>query len=148
MCAGFLPNRTLQMLCTDANMLTVRTGEAMASWAVNKSKLRTEPSLFIRVGSWPKNGMHLISKSAWYNGCERKSPVHLATMIVIMISSNWWMSLVISTMMTVRLMVSLVTPPKKLTDPSRANAPGSIQAQYLLVWMPNLSTNKHPTIRP
>ena len=43
------------------------------------------------------------------------------------------MSLVISTMITVRDIVRRVTPPKKETEPSRANAPGSIQAQYLCV---------------
>ena len=45
----------------------------------------------------------------------------------------WWMSLVISTMITVRDIVRRVTPPKKETEPSRANAPGSIHAQYLCV---------------
>lgn len=107
------------MECTEANMLTVRTGEAIASWAVNKSRLSTVPSLFISVGSWPRKGMHLISSRAWYRGWDKKSPVHLATMMVIMISKSWWMSLVISTIMTVKLMVSLVTPPKKLTDPKK-----------------------------
>ena len=45
----------------------------------------------------------------------------------------WWMSLVISTMITVSDIVRRVTPPKKETEPRRANAPGSIHAQYLCV---------------
>ena len=108
---------------TEANMLTVRTGVDMVSWAVNRSRFNTLPSLLMSMGSWPRNGMHLNSSSAWYMGCERKSPVHLATMIVIMMRSSWWMSLVISTMMTVREMVSRVTPAKNDTEPSKAKAP-------------------------
>ena len=45
----------------------------------------------------------------------------------------WWMSLVISTMITVSDIVRRVTPPKKETEPRRAKAPGSIHAQYLCV---------------
>ena len=57
--------KTLQMLCTEANMLTVRTGDVMASWAVKRSRLRMLPSLLMSMGSLPRKGMHLISRRAW-----------------------------------------------------------------------------------
>jgi len=42
------------------------------------------------------------------------------------------MSFVISTIITVSDIVNRVTPAKNETEPSKAKAPGSIQAQYLL----------------
>ena len=77
------------MECTEANMLTVLTGLVMLSCAVKRSRLRTLPSFLMIMGSWPRKGMHLNSSSAWYSECESMSPVHLATMMVIMISSSW-----------------------------------------------------------
>lgn len=65
-----------------------------------------------------------------------------------MIKSRNWMSFVISTMITARDMVSLVTPPKKDTPPRSAKAPGSIHCQYVPSCNPNVSTVALPRIRP
>ena len=52
--------------------------------------------------------------------------------------------------MTVSDIVSRDTPPKKEAAPTRAKAPGSIQAQgeSESVWIPNMDTMARPTIRP
>ena len=53
-------------------------------------------------------------------------------------------------MMTVSDTVNLDTPPKNEAAPTRAKAPGSIQAQYEpgVAWIPNNDTIANPTMRP
>ena len=55
------------------------------------------------------------------------------------------------TIMTVRDIVNLDTPPKKDAAPIKAKAPGSIQAQYSSVsadFTPKKDTRTIPKIRP
>ena len=89
------------------------TGCVVASWVVNKSKLSTLPGFRMRRGSGVRNGMHLNSKRGLYRGWFRRSPVHFATMIVIIMSRIWCMSVVISTIITVKNMAKRFTSAKE-----------------------------------
>ena len=99
------------------------------------------------IGEWSRNGIHFSSSCEWYIEWVKKSPTHLANMIVVMMRSRNWISFVISTIMTASDMVSLDTPAKNETAPRRANAPGSIQSQ-VSVLTPKISTVILPSNLP